>query len=107
MYVAGDLAQMLELPHDGLLIQSVERGSPAAEAGLRGARQMVIVAGSYRVGVGGDLIVAIDGKPPESNDSLRRFLDRKRSGDTTELTIYRGGRTQKVRVKLGEAPQAL
>src|SRR5690242_12447148 len=107
MYVAGDLAQMLELPYDGLLIQSVERGSPAAEAGLRGARQMVIVAGSYRVGVGGDLIVAIDGKPPESNDSLRRFLDRKRSGDMTELTISRGGRTQKVRVKLGEAPQAL
>ena len=107
VYVAGDLAQMLELPHDGLLIQSVERGSPAAEAGLRGARQMVIVGGSYRLGVGGDLIVAIDGKPPESNDSLRRFLDRKRSGEVTELTIYRAGRTQKVRVTLGEAPQAL
>ena len=107
MYVAGDLAQMLELPFDGLLIQNVERGSPAAEAGLHGARQMVIVGGSYRLGVGGDLIVAIDGKPPESNDSLRRFLDRKRSGDVTELTVYRGGRTMKLKVKLGEAPQAL
>ena len=65
------------------------------------------MGGTYRLGAGGDLIVAIDGKPPESNDSLRRFLDRRRSGDTTELTVYRGGRTFKVKVTLGEAPQAL
>jgi S1-C subfamily serine protease len=68
---------------------------------------MVIVGGSYRLGVGGDLIVAIDGKPPDSNDSLRRTLDRKRAGDPVELTIYRSGRTQKVRLTLSEAPQTL
>ena len=108
VYVAGDLAQMLELPNEGgLLIQSVERGSAAADAGLRGARQMVIVGGSYRLGVGGDLIVSIDGKPPDSNDSLRRVLDRKRAGDPVELTIYRSGRTQKVHLTLSEAPQTL
>jgi S1-C subfamily serine protease len=108
VYVAGDLAQMLDLPGEGgLLIQNVERGSAAADAGLRGARQMVVVGGSYRLGVGGDLIVAIDGKPPDSNDSLRRVLDRKRAGQSLDLTIYRGGRTQKMRVTLGEAPQTL
>jgi putative serine protease PepD len=106
--VAGNVADALRLPTEGgLLIQRVERGSPAAEAGLRGAQQEVIVFGTYRLGAGGDLIVAIDGKPPESNDSLRRALDRKRAGDTIELTIYRDGRTQKVRLKLGEAPQTL
>jgi serine protease Do len=89
------------------LIQRVERGSPAAEAGLRGSRQEVIVFGTYRLGAGGDLIVAIDGKPPDSNDSLRKALDRKRAGDTMEFTIYRDGQTQKVKVKLGEAPQTL
>jgi S1-C subfamily serine protease len=83
------------------------RGSPAADVGLRGMRQEVIVFGTYRLGAGGDLIVAIDGKPPDSNDSLRRALDRKRAGDTLELTIYRDGRTQKVKVTLGEAPQTL
>jgi len=51
--------------------------------------------------------VAIDGKVPDSNDSLRRALDRKRAGDTMELTIYRSGRTQKMRLTLGEAPQTL
>ena len=35
--VAGDLAEMLQLPTSGgLLIQDVERGSPAEAAGLRG-----------------------------------------------------------------------
>jgi S1-C subfamily serine protease len=28
-------------------------------------------------------------------------------GDTVELTIYRNGRTQRVRVKVGEAPRTL
>jgi putative serine protease PepD len=108
VYVTGDLAQMLELPAEGgLLIQTVERGSAAAEAGLRGYRQVVIVGGYQRLGVGGDLIVAIDGTRPQSNDSLRRALDRKRAGDVLELTIYRAGQTRKVRVTLGEAPQAL
>jgi S1-C subfamily serine protease len=106
--VAGNVADALGLPTEGgLLIQRVERGSPAAEAGLRGMRQEVIVFGTYRLGAGGDLIIAIDGKPPESNDSLRKILDRKRAGDILELTIYRDGRTQKVRLKLGEAPQTL
>src|SRR5437763_153089 len=106
--VSGNVADALGLPSEGgLLIQRVERGSPAAEAGLRGARQEVIVFGSYRLGAGGDMIVAIDGKPPDSNDSLRKVLDRKRAGDMIEFSIYRDGRTQKIRVKLGEAPQTL
>jgi S1-C subfamily serine protease len=105
--VAGGLAEELGLPVEGgLLIQRVERGSAAEDAGLRGPRQVVIV-GNYRLGVGGDLIMTIDGQPVEGNDSLRRALDRKRAGDTLELTVYRNGRTQRVRVQLGEAPQAL
>lgn len=108
MYVAGDLAEMLELPpQGGLLIQTVERGSAAEEAGLRGARQMVIVGGNYRVGVGGDLILQVDGKPVESNDSLRKVLDRKRVGDQLNLTVYRNGRQVQIGVRLGEAPQSL
>jgi hypothetical protein len=43
----------------------------------------------------------------ESNDSLPRILNRKRVGDVLDLTVYRNGRTERVRVKVGEAPQAL
>lgn len=84
----------------------MERGSPAAEAGLRGPNRVAIV-GVYQIGIGGDLVVAVDGQPVEGNDSLQRILNRKRVGDPLELTVFRSGRTQKVRVKLGEAPQTM
>jgi S1-C subfamily serine protease len=105
--VSGDIAQMLKLPASGgLLIQRVERGSAADEAGLHGPRQTVIV-GNYPLGVGGDLITAVEGQAVDSNETLPRILNRKRGGDMLELTIFRNGRTEKVRVKLGEAPQTL
>lgn len=103
-YLAGDVAEALDLPTDGgLLIRTVQRGSPAAEAGLQGATRRVIV-GFYEVPVGGDFIVAVDGRPVDGENFLRRSLARKRPGDTMELTVYRDGRTRKVKVKLGEAP---
>jgi S1-C subfamily serine protease len=105
--VAGDLAEMLNLPTSGgLLIRRVERGSAAAEAGLRGPSQWV-VRYNYRLPVGADLITALDGQPVEGTDSLQRVLNHKHGGDILEMTIYRDGRSQKVRVKLGEAPQQL
>ncbi|MCL6506578.1 MAG: PDZ domain-containing protein, partial [Bryobacteraceae bacterium] len=104
LYVSGELAEALDLPGEGgALIVSVEPGSAAAEAGLRGARTSVIV-GRYEIPVGGDLIMAVDGRPIDSQNALSRALARKRPGDTAELTIYRNGRTIKVRVRLGEAP---
>jgi Trypsin-like serine proteases, typically periplasmic, contain C-terminal PDZ domain len=107
VYVTGDIAEALELPKDGgLLIQQIQRGSTAEQAGLHPPRQVVLV-GNYRLGVGGDLIVAIDGKTVEGNESLQQALNHKRAGDTLELTIFRGGSRQKIRVRLGEAPQAL
>jgi S1-C subfamily serine protease len=106
-YISGDVADELGLPSEGgLLIQRVDTSSPAAEAGLRGPMRRAIV-GVYQIGIGGDFIVAVDGHPVESNDSLQRVLDRKRVGDVLNLTVYRNGRTQRVGVKVGEAPQAL
>ena len=107
IYIAGDLAAMLRLPETGgLLIQDVESGSPGDEGGLRGATQVVIV-GNARLPVGGDLITAVEGQPADSNDALKRALDRKRAGDNLRLTIFRNGRTQQVTIRLGEAPQNL
>ena len=107
LLVQGDLAQELDLPAaGGLLIEGIEQGSPADAAGLRGPNRTVIV-GMYRLGIGGDLIVAIDGKAVENQDALRRALGQKRTGDSMSLTIVRGGRTLTVKVPLGSAPEAL
>jgi len=105
VYVAGDMADMLRLPASGgLLIQEVERGSAAEVAGLRGPNQAVIV-GSYRIGVGGDLIVAADGQAIDDSNTLTHLLTKKHGGDAMELTVYRNGRNQRIHVKLGEQPQ--
>ena len=107
-FVQGDLAEALEMPTSGgLLIETIEDISPAAEAGLRGYTRVVIVGGRIRLGIGGDLIVAIDGNPASSQDALQRALSQKRPGEKMVLTIYRANRTMKVTVTLASAPEAL
>ena len=107
-FVQGDLADALEMPTSGgLLIEGIEDGSPAAQAGLRGPTRMVIVGNRYRMGIGGDLIIAIDGDPAQSQDALQRALNQKRPGDKMVLTIFRGNRTMTVTVTLGSDPETL
>ena len=105
--VAGELADALNMPTaGGLLVQDVERGSTAEDSGLRGPKRTVIV-GNYRLGIGGDLIVEVDGKPADSQDALARAMTRKRVGDNLELVIIRDGKKQKLTVKLGESSAVL
>jgi S1-C subfamily serine protease len=105
--VQGDLAEALNLPASGgLLIEGIDQGSPADTAGLHGPSRSVIV-GMYRLGVGGDLIIAIDGVPVSGQDALKKAINQKRAGDNMVLTIFRGNRTMKVTVKLGSAPETL
>jgi len=105
--VSGDLAELLSLPTSGgLLIQQVERGSAAEEAGLRGPTKNAIV-GNYRIGIGGDFITAIEGEPVEGNDTLQKVMNRKRGGDPLVLTVFRNGKKEQLKVKLGSAPAQL
>ncbi len=107
IFIQGDIAEALNLPAaGGLLIETIEAGSPADEAGLKGYDRVVIV-GMYRLGVGGDLITAIDGMPVDGQDALRRAVNHKRAGDKIELSIVRGKRNQKVTLTLGAAAEAL
>ena len=103
-YVTGDLAEALQLPTEGgLLVQGVVKGSPAASAGIRGPRQWVVV-GNTEVGIGGDLILSIDGRAADRNDAIVRAIGKKRPGDSIDLQLYRDKRTMKLTVKLGESP---
>lgn len=105
VYVAGDLAEMLQLPtQGGLLIETVERGSAAEIAGLRGPNSRMRVQ-NYVLGIGGDLIMAVDDQPIQDNETLPRLLNKKHGGDIMVFGVFRDGKRANVRVKLGEAAQ--
>jgi len=100
--VAGWLSEALDLPvQDGLLIESVTRGGPAAAAGLHGGDR-VAQAGMRRIAIGGDVIVAIDSQKVSNQFDLNLILNRKRPGDTVNVSVYRGGKKMDLPVKLGE-----
>jgi S1-C subfamily serine protease len=104
-FVGGDLAAAVGLPRrGGLLVQGVVRGSSEDLAGVRGAREVVDI-GNVELGVGGDLIVAVDGREVDREDALVRAIANKRVGDTIQLTVVRDGRTVTVPVKLVKAPE--
>jgi S1-C subfamily serine protease len=105
--IEGDLAEDLGLPRSGgLLVQKVEPGSAAEDGGVRGPRQLVVV-GNYQLGVGGDLITAIDGKPVSGPADVEKALSRKRAGDKLVLTVLRNGQEQKLSITLGSSPETL
>jgi S1-C subfamily serine protease len=59
------------------------------------------------LGVGGDLIVAIDGQPVDREDALVRAYARKRVGDTINVTVIRNGRSIQLPVRLLRPPADL
>jgi S1-C subfamily serine protease len=104
VYIAGDLADALKLPsRGGLLVQQVDRGSSADAAGIRGPRESVLV-GNQELLIGGDFILAMDDQPIDREDTLIRLMNKKRVGDTVQLTLFRNGKSTKLPVKLLRAP---
>jgi putative serine protease PepD len=97
------LAQALGLSvQQGVLIERVEPGGPAAQAGLRGGDRIVL-AGLQELRVGGDIVVAIDGKPVTSQMDLNLLLNREGPGETVTITVVRNGKKLDIPVKLGES----
>ncbi len=103
--VDPDVARVLRLPTEkGVLVASVKPGSPAADAGIVGGDTQVVVAGeSYELG--GDMIVALDGKSVTSVDELRDAIASHAPGDTVEVTVvHQGGKRETKKVELARLP---
>ena len=104
--IGGYLAGALDLPvQDGLLVQQVTQGGPAASAGIHGGDR-VAQAGMRRFYIGGDVIVAIDGQSVASPLDVTLALNKKRPGDSVTVTLYRGGKKMDISVKLGDIPKS-
>jgi S1-C subfamily serine protease len=94
------LADYLKLPvKSGILIEKVTPGGPAALAGIRGGSKTIL--GLQELRVGGDVIIAIDGKEVTTGTDLNLLLNRAQPGDTVTLTIIRDGKRVDIPVKLG------
>jgi S1-C subfamily serine protease len=101
--VTKQLAQDLNLAADqGALVVNVTKGSPADKAGLRGGRTQT----SQGVPAGGDLIVAVDGKPVKDSSEVATAISQKRPGDTATITYYRGNSKKTATVQLAKRPKS-
>ncbi len=102
----------LNLPvKSGALVQSIQKGTPAEKAGIRGGTIDSQVAGG-QVAVGGDIIVGVDGKPIASAEALGTAISAKKPGDTISIEMRRpqgNGRyeSKTVKVTLAARPNSV
>jgi len=90
----------------GAVVTNVEASSPGRSAGLRawtsGRRRQFLGVG---FAPGGDVILAIAGRPVRSSEDVVRIITEDLSpGQTVRLTIARGGSRLEVPVRLAERP---
>lgn len=85
----GAIAQSLKLPAGvvrGAVIAGLAPNGPAARASLKE----------------GDVVVAANGRPVNSRESLINFVAMSRPGTTMDLKIYRDGATQNIKLTVEE-----
>jgi S1-C subfamily serine protease len=105
--IEPEVADVLRLAADkGVLVVAVKPGSAAAKAGIKGGNTQVVVAGeSYELG--GDIIVAVDGKDVTSVDELRQAIAAHKPGDEVKLAVvHPSGKRETITAELGRQPES-
>jgi S1-C subfamily serine protease len=102
--ITPELAKAFNLPvEEGVLVQQVVEGGPAAAAGIQGATTAAEVEGQ-EFGLGGDIITEVDGEKIASSEDLVKVISDAHAGETVEVTVIRGEQTATVSVTLAERP---
>ena len=97
----GEIFRMKLAP--GYLVETVEPGSPAHEAGLHGGGLQACIAGE-EILLGGDIIVGANEKPITDNDSLAAFFNSLKVGDVVKLKVLRQEEVLTKSVNIVERP---
>jgi len=88
--VDGQLAESFGLDRPrGALVSSVVKDGPSEKAGVKP----------------GDVILAVNDKPVEVSSELPTVIARVKPGASVALTVWRGGKEQKVDVKVDQLPE--
>jgi S1-C subfamily serine protease len=102
--ISKKLMEVINMPLvDGLLVEKLDRGSPAQQAGIREGDLPVTVAGDEFL-LGGDIITDMNGRSPNDSKGFAELVRSLKVGDTVRLTLYREKRTRQVKFKLVERP---
>ena len=87
--VTPEIAESLGLSDEkGALVSNAQDDGPAKKAGV----------------VAGDVIIAVDGKDVASPKELARVIAGITPGKTVDVTVWRGGESETIKVDLGELP---
>ena len=84
----------------GVAVVAVDDRGPAGEAGLKAAT----TPRDADVPRGGDLIIAVDGRPVEDMADVSRAVSSRAVGETLPLTVLRDGRRADLRIVLEDRP---
>ena len=101
----SDIAQAMNLPanQEGVLVEQIQAGGPAAQAGLQGSFKPLTVNGQT-IMTGGDVIIAYNGQTVSQLSDLQAMLQESQPGEDVTLTVLRDGSQTEIHVTLGTAP---
>jgi S1-C subfamily serine protease len=93
----------MNLPQDqqGVLIQQVQPGSLAEQAGLQAGTQSATINGQD-IMIGGDIITGINGQQVSTIQDLKSALAQLPTGHPLTLTVLRDGKETQVDVQTGQ-----
>jgi S1-C subfamily serine protease len=104
--ITPDIAQTAGLSRNykGVVVGSVQAGSPAQKTGLQGVSQEQPSSTPHI----GDIIIRVDGHSLKSIDDLINYIDVQKSvGDNAMLAVNRHGQIMNMNLVLGTRPASL
>ncbi|MEK6711146.1 MAG: trypsin-like peptidase domain-containing protein, partial [Nitrospinota bacterium] len=102
--VGKELRELLRLPLvDGYLVETIEPGSPAEKAGLKGGELPLRIGGEEFL-LGGDIVTHLNDQEMTDPEKILEILNSLKVGDAVRLKLFREGTTRELEFTLPDRP---